>query len=152
MIEVLKDTTPDPTIMEAYVDGSYNKKTKTYGYGCLIMHNGGSENIIGTGTNPLKATMRNVAGEIDGAMAAMSRASHTEGVKLLRIYHDYIGISKWCTGEWKTNKLWTKLYKTYYDGMIQKFKIEFIKVEAHSGNEFNDYADHLAKKACGLVE
>ena len=152
MIEVLKVEPPDPTIMEAYVDGSYNKSTRVYGAGCVIIYNGTYENLMLTGDNPLKASMRNVAGEIDAAMLAMTKAYNTEGVKLLRIYHDYTGIAYWCTGKWKANKLWTQLYKKHYEDVVKKIKIEFIKVAAHSGDEFNDCADYLAKKACGLAE
>ena len=66
------------------------------------------------------ASMRNVAGEIYGSMAAMKYALE-KGIKKLSIYYDYMGIAKWCTGEWKTNKDGTIAYKKYYD------KIRFSK-------------------------
>ena len=35
--------------------------------------------------------------------------------------------------------------------MSNKIKIKFRKVKAHSGVTYNDKADELAKKACGLL-
>lgn len=142
----------DPSVMIAYVDGSYNKSTKEYGSGCLIIHNGTTEELTATGKDPLKATMRNVSGEIDASMTAMEKATSTEGVTTLHIYYDYKGVEMWCTGKWKTNKLWTMMYKKFYDKVCKNLNIKFHKVEAHSNDVFNDRADYLAKKACGLLE
>lgn len=94
------------------------------------------------------AEMRNVAGEIMGAAQAMKTAKAL-GLKELTIYHDYEGIAKWCTGEWKTKKEWTKKYKAFYDEISQDITVSFQKVEAHSGNQYNDIADKLAKEAVG---
>ena len=88
--------------------------------------------------------MRNVAGEIFGSMAAMEYAVN-HGITNLSIYYDYMGISKWCTGEWKTNKEGTKAYKAYFDSLKDKLIIHFQKVKGHSGDEYNDLADELAK-------
>lgn len=141
----------DPSVMIAYVDGSFDKETKTFGSGCVIIHNGLIEQKTSSGTDPLKASMRNVAGEVDAAMMAMTTASNTKGVKTLVIYHDYIGIEKWCTGEWKANKVWTQIYQNYYNKVSKQIDIQFVKVAAHSGDKYNDMADNLAKKACGLI-
>ena len=147
---IIPETKPGEMI--AYVDGSYNKKTKTYGSGGLIIFDGNVQEFSFPGTNPLKATMRNVAGEIDASMAAMYIASKAECVKTLKIYHDYEGVAKWCVGNppWKANTQWTTQYKQYYNEMSKRFTIEFIKVTAHSDDQLNNYVDLLAKKACGL--
>ena len=63
----------------------------------------------------------------------------------LTIVHDYQGIASWCTGEWKTNKEGTKAYKAYFDSLKDKIIIHFQKVKGHSGDEYNDLADELAK-------
>ena len=67
----------------------------------------------------------------------------------LVIYHDYEGIAKWCTGEWKAKKKWTKKYKAFYQEMSQKIDISFVKVAAHTGDVYNEQADKLAKEAVG---
>lgn len=95
------------------------------------------------------AKMRNVAGEIKGAEAAM-RYAVSEGLDKITIYHDYEGIAKWCLGEWKANKEGTKAYKRFYDSIKNQVLIEFVKVKGHSHDKYNDMADRLAKNALGL--
>ena len=58
---------------------------------------------MGSGANPEMASMRNVAGEIEGAMAAISYAEQN-GIQELTIYYDYIGIENWPTGKWNANE------------------------------------------------
>lgn len=50
------------------------------------------------------ASMRNVAGEILGAMAAVEKAEEL-GLSQLIIYYDYSGIEAWATGEWQAKKI-----------------------------------------------
>ena len=80
----------------------------------------------------------------DGAQVAMKMAVE-QGAESLTIVHDYQGIASWCTGEWKTNKEGTKAYKAYFDSLKDKIIIHFQKVKGHSGDEYNDLADELAK-------
>ena len=93
--------------------------------------------------------MRNVAGEIKGAEAAMQYALD-HGIREIAIYHDYEGIAKWCLGEWKTNNAGTKAYKAFHNKAKSRVKIRFVKVAGHSGNKYNDMADKLAKEALGI--
>ncbi|MDU3828142.1 MAG: RNase H family protein, partial [Peptostreptococcus sp.] len=65
----------------------------------------------------------------------------------LDLYFDYNGIEKWCTGEWKTNKEGTKNYKQFYDGIKNRLRVNFYKVKAHSGVDYNELADKLAKES-----
>lgn len=138
--------------LTAYVDGSYNTLTKEYGYGAVLL----SDDCIiaelcGKGADEEMAAMRNVAGEIQGAEAAM-RYALEKGYSELAVYHDYEGIAKWCLGEWKTNKTGTKAYKKAYDSIATRVSIEFVKVKGHSGDKYNDMADTLAKKAAGILQ
>ena len=90
--------------------------------------------------------MRNVAGEIEGAMAAMNIALK-RNIHILYLHYDYMGIEKWANGEWKANKVGTKKYAEYYNSIKDKLKVIFIKVKAHSGNKYNEEVDALAKEA-----
>ena len=133
----------------AYVDGSYNIETTRYGCGVVLLIGGGEITISRAFDDPDMALMRNVAGEIEGASIAM-RYCAENGITEIDLYYDYAGIEKWCTGEWKTNKAGTMAYKRFYDEISKTVKVNFIKVKSHSGNEYNDKADRLAKDAVGV--
>ncbi len=142
-------TTPKVEKITAYVDGSYNVATKEYSYGAVIFAGEKKECFSEKFNDPELATMRNVAGELEGSMKAMRYAVEA-GAKELDIFYDYEGIEKWCTGAWKTNKDGTKAYKAFYVQISQKVKVNFHKVKGHSGDRYNDEADVLAKAALGI--
>ena len=133
----------------AYVDGSFNIATNEFSYGAVIFYDGKEVHLNEKFDDEELASMRNVAGEIYGSMAAMQYAVDN-GVKKIKIYHDYEGIAKWCQGLWKTNKEGTIAYKRYYDEVSKRIKVEFVKVKGHSGDKYNDLADRLAKEALGI--
>lgn len=133
----------------AYVDGSYNAVTGEFSYGVVMFHQGEELHFSKKYDDEELAAMRNVAGEIKGAEAAMAYALEHD-MKELTIYHDYEGISKWPLGLWKTNKVGTIAYKNYYDKISKSVHIKFVKVKGHSGDRYNDEADRLAKEALGL--
>ena len=139
----------NPGCVEIYVDGSYNSATGEFSYGMVVLLGGQEETYSQSFQDEELATMRNVAGEIKGAEAAMQYALD-HGIREIAIYHDYEGIAKWCLGEWKTNKEGTKAYKAFYDKARSQVKISFVKVTGHSGNKYNDMADKLAKEALGI--
>lgn len=136
--------------MIAYIDGSFDEESGYYGYGGVIFIKDGKETFQGKSNEKYMVEMRNVAGEIKASMLAMEKAL-VKSVDTLYIYYDYAGIEKWCTGEWKRNKLATKEYKRYCDNVKEKLDLVFIKVEAHSGDKYNDEADRQAKEALGLL-
>ena len=68
-------------------------------------------------------------------------------VKKIYLHYDYTGIENWAVGNWKTNNIATKSYKEFIDSVSDVIKIEFIKVDAHTGDYYNEMADTLAKNA-----
>lgn len=139
----------DKDLMISYVDGSYNIKTKEYGCGVVIFTNEGKKTLSKKGTNEEYSKSRNVAGEILGAVESMELALEM-GKKTLKIYYDYRGIEEWALGNWKTNNILTKNYKIKYDNIKKSLKVIFNKVEAHTGDKYNEEADILAKKSVGI--
>ena len=131
------------------MDGSFSSG-KSFGCGCIILKDGEVIAEISKAYEDEElASMRNVAGEIKASELAMQYALDN-GYTSLSIYHDYQGIASWCLGEWKTNKAGTIAYKQFYDDIKDKLKVHFIKVKGHSGDEYNEIADRLAKKALGI--
>ncbi len=135
----------------AYVDGCFNKDTNEYSCGVVIFYDGGEEHFSQKYNDPVMATMRNVAGEIEGAKRAIKFCIDNK-IKSVDIFYDYEGIEKWCTGAWKVNKPGTIEYKKYYNSVKNILKITFVKVKGHSGNTYNDLADSLAKAAVRIGE
>ena len=133
----------------AYVDGSFDETTGRFAFGAVIFHNGSEHTMNGSFFDEELSLMRNVAGEIKGAEAAMSYCDE-RGIKNLMLYYDYQGIEKWCTGEWKTNKPGTIAYRQFYLEISKRVNVTFNKVKGHSGDRYNDMADSLAKEALGL--
>ena len=140
----------DELIPYAFVDGSYNVKTKTYGFGGFLVCNGKRYTLQGCGNLPDMVSMRNVAGEICGCREAVETAKR-HGLKKLIIYYDYLGVEYWATGKWRRNKEATKEYHKYIVEAQKEIDIHFIKVKSHSNIPGNDKADYLAKQAVGLI-
>lgn len=136
--------------LTAYVDGSYDDANKVYAFGCVFLFADGSmRTYIGNGTEPASLAMRNVAGEMLGAMYAMQFAVKN-GFRRLHLCYDYMGIEKWAVGEWKTNKDLTKKYAAFMQRQGHFIEVHYHKVAAHTNQKFNEMADREAKR--GLTE
>ena len=133
----------------AYVDGSYDAKTKAFSYGMVLFHKGEELHFSEKFTDSSLAEMRNVAGEIKGSQAAMQYCLD-HGITSITIYHDYEGIARWCNGEWAAKKPGTIAYAAFFKTLSQKVAVRFVKVKGHSGDTYNDMADQLAKGALGI--
>lgn len=135
----------------AYIDGSFNEATNEYGCGVVVFYRGATKELSKKNNNPDLATMRNVAGELMGAINSIKIAISL-GAKQINIFYDYEGIEQWAIGNWKTNKEGTKKYKSFIDSVKNKITIKFQKVKAHTGVKFNERADILAKASLGLAD
>jgi len=132
----------------AFCDGSFDKKRERYAYGVLIIDNNLQEHeICGSSKNAKYISTQNIIGEVLGVINAMDWAVSNNYEKV-KIYHDYEGLSKWITGEWKVKsnvaEMFVSLYNNKFSDLLQ---VEFEKVKGHSNNKYNDKADELAKRA-----
>lgn len=132
----------------AYTDGSFDKHLGRYSYGVVIVDDMMQEfSLCGYGDNKKYLSSNNIIGEIFGVINAMDWAV-SNGYGKLRIYHDYEGLSKWISGEWKASsdaaKMYVSLYNEKFDGVLE---VEFVKVKGHSNNSYHDKADALAGSA-----
>ena len=127
---------------EVYTDGSYVDGNYAWAY-VFVKNDQVVYEDSGIGKNPEAAAMRNVTGEIAAVLYAVKRAA---GLKArIRINHDYAGIACWVNGQWQTKNVYTELYvklMKQYEGFYV-----FRKVQAHSGDKYNEYVDKLARAA-----
>jgi len=103
----------------AYVDGSYDDATKSFSYGIVFFYKGKMFEFSKAFKSNELSSMRNVAGEIKGAEAAMQYCID-QNIPKLKIYHDYEGISRWCLGEWQATKKGTISYVSFYNKIKNK--------------------------------
>ena len=133
--------------LTAYVDGSFDPSIGKYAFGCILLTPDGE--IIresGNGQDPESLAIRNVAGEMLGAMYAVQWAIN-HGYPSLTIYYDYEGIAKWAKGDWKAKNKRTQQYAEFMNGKRSYIQLSFQKVKAHSGDHYNEEVDKLAKSA-----
>lgn len=132
----------------AYVDGSFSKQTGEFACGAVLFWQGERLLFSKKYNDPDLAEMHNVAGEILGAVAVI-RYCLEHHVPALEIHHDYEGVGKWATGLWKANKAGTQAYAALCRQAMAQMQLTFVKVKGHSGNQWNDLADTLARRALG---
>lgn len=131
----------------AYVDGSYDKASRAYSYGVVLLIDGKIiEKLSNADDDERYAGSYQIAGECFGALNAM-RWAINHGYKKIKICYDYLGIEKWAKKEWQAKKPVSKDYVAFYDRFSRQVDVVFVKVKAHSGIEMNDLADQLAKDA-----
>lgn len=134
---------PEKNHAIAYVDGSYVKKQNSTGYGIVFMYE--NEEPVFMYGRCQSSKMRNIKGEIYAAQLATEKALEY-GCEHIEIYHDYVGVANWVTGSWKAKKDETKEYRKKMNQYQTMIDIGFCKVKGHSGNEWNEKADLLAKE------
>ena len=136
-------------MVHIYVDGSFNSKTNHSGWGFVVVSSDEKDILhedFGKTTNP--AMSRQIDGELEATKQALLWVA-TNKYNEVRIYHDYIGISKWYQNVWKAKKQVAKDYVTFCDSFKKEnkhIKVAFHHVYSHTGNKWNEYVDVLAHK------
>ena len=156
-VNIEKDNAPDVLKSDddldkpyAFVDGSFNPDTGVYGYGGYLFDGTTKYPLQGHGRNPEMASMRNVAGEIEGSMAAVRKAEEL-GIREMTMFYDYQGIEQWAIGQWKTNNDSTRAYAEFMKSDNRSVSLSFVHTKGHSGIEGNEIADVMAKNSVGIA-
>src|SRR5262245_7450016 len=131
-----------PGRYEIYVDGSFiNGST---GYGVVVLNNG---KVVAELSRSVPESVvdgsRQVAGELVAVKEALKWCEQHSIIEVW-IYYDYYGIEKWATRQWKANLPLTVEYAKCVSECA--IKVNWRKVNSHSGNRWNDRADLLAKQ------
>lgn len=132
---------------KAYTDGSYFDSV--WGSAVVILDEMNNPVVYLTDSGIDTEGIRNIKSELTAAMKAIGfvRRFLNDGDTELVIYHDLEGIQKWADKQWGANKKSTQKYQCFVEEARKDIKVSFIKVKAHSGIEFNEKVDKLAKNA-----
>lgn len=147
-----EDAKYDQNVLQAYVDGSFDIQTKRYSYGLVLVKNNKIIHIDrGAAKDTKQAALRQIAGELQAAMEAMSFAVNISENKIL-IFHDYEGISHHATGFWQRKEESSQKYYEFYQQITndKNLDVTFIKVDSHTGDLYNEIADEQAKIALNM--
>lgn len=128
----------------AYIDGSYDKHSRTIGAGGIMFFNGEEHRFSFGENNPKYTAFWNVSGELLAAMYVMNYALENN-ISKCSLYYDYMGIEMWATKRWKRNNALTEEYAVFCDTIFPHVTVYFHKVAAHTGDTYNEIADQLAK-------
>ncbi|MED2879583.1 viroplasmin and RNaseH domain-containing protein [Bacillus wiedmannii] len=132
--------------LKAYIDGSFDNDKKYYSYASIIFFDNKRIELAEADNDPEIVEQRNVAGEVNAVISVINFALNNN-VKSIEVYYDYAGIEKWATKEWKAKNKFTQGYVEFIDKYKDVIDIQFIKVKSHSGDEYNEQVDALAKES-----
>jgi len=128
--------------LHAYVDGSFI--SGKVGFGLVIIQDDAKIfEDVGSVNNPEYLEARQVSGELM-AVGKVIQWCKQHGHTSITIHYDYAGIKEWAVGNWKAKQPLTQRYAQFValSGII----ITWNKIQAHSGDQWNEYVDKLAKR------
>lgn len=135
--------------LHIYVDGSYNISTQRYSYGLVVVNDNVVE-YMESGAHDSKSNIRQIAGELDGAVNGVEYALK-KGAKKVVLFHDYEGIFHHATGSWDRKDASSTEYYEKMNLLFSKgIEVIFVKVDSHTGDFFNELADESCKKRLGI--
>ena len=135
----------DTCELRAFIDGSFDKKLGMVGSGGVMLVGEKEIEFSLATTDPKYVEYWNVSGELLAALHVVKYAIDHRYTSC-SLYYDYMGIEMWATGRWKTNNPVTTNYAKVMKEWASQIRIDFHKVKAHSGINYNDRADALARK------
>jgi len=139
----LKGVTEESELsLQVYVDGSFSPDFPYSGWGLVVVENNQELYRLG-GVTPFPAMSRNIDGELFAAIKALEWLN--EHQKVGTICHDYEGIARFAKGEWKAKSTVALEYIKKARPLLGENK--FKKVDAHTGHQWNDLVDQIAKDA-----
>jgi ribonuclease HI len=125
---------------QLYVDGSYINGQ--VGFGAVLLNDGVEvQRFSGRVLEDLQS--RQVGGELMATMTALTWCGQNS-ISPVEVLYDYEGIEKWARGLWKANLPLTQRYALYMKAC--PVKVKWHKVRSHTGVEWNEIADELARQ------
>ena len=132
-----------------YVDGSYNGKTDSYGYGVYVDDEKSPKIFSGGGSCEFGGN--NIEGEIKAAMVALDYAKRSGKYDSVTICHDLKHIGLIGDHIETPHTSYTMDYGAFVDKVRRSgLAVDFIHTKGHTGVKGNEYVDKLAKIGCGI--
>ena len=142
------DGFPTTDAIQIWVDGSclQNGEEPLYFGWAYVIFDGERELHRESGHDvPAEARRhRNVAGEIQAVLYALEWC-RARDIAAAAIHFDYQGLASWVEGTWKTTTAFTRAYAERVRAL--GITLTWHKVQAHSGNPYNELVDQLAREA-----
>ncbi len=142
------DALPTTDAIHIWVDGSCLPNSNgrlTFGWAYVILDNERELHRASGHDVPAEARRhRSVAGEIQAVLHALEWCRE-RGITAATIYFDYQGLASWVEGTWKTRTSFTRAYAESVRAL--GMSLTWHKVQAHSGEEYNELVDQLAREA-----
>ena len=138
--------------LHIYVDGSYNSGDGRYSYGVVAVRNNVVEYIeSGADKNTSERNIRQIAGELKGALRAIEYASK-KGENKVVLFHDYEGIAHHATGAWERKETSSMEYYNKMQNLMNLgIEVIFVKVDSHTGDLFNELVDEKCKECLNIT-
>lgn len=92
---------------------------------------------------------KNLVGELEAALIVVKQALELDCARLVIVY-DCESIETLATGKSAPKSRVSKYYAAKMNEYMKQLDISFSYSKAHSGNEWHNFADRLAKQGCGL--
>lgn len=138
-------------VIKAYVDGSVlsiDGGLEHIGYGVVFVYRKKvKDRLFGRVKETSYFPYKNVSGEVFAVAQAVAYAV-SNCYDYIEIYHDCRASRDWAEGHSKPSNQMSKSYRDFLDYASKFVEIKFVKVQAHSGDFYNNYADALAKAGC----
>lgn len=133
--------------LRIYVDGSYMPSVSDHAGWAYIVIKDDKEFAGANGATDEPALSRNIDGEIEAVLEATKWFNQYRQKGGAVIVHDYEGIAQWALGNWKAESEIAKRYvSVLYPGRASYLGLSFESVKGHSGDQWNDRVDSLAKE------
>lgn len=138
---------------KVYIDGACNNDTREGAWAYIMLYD--DFIIKKSGNKPFTTSNEMELKALEVALLDCKSA----GIKELEIFSDsaYVvngllngTVRKWKKNKWKNRKGKNIKHKELWKNILfilDGISVQIVKVEAHSGNYYNDMVDHLAKEA-----
>lgn len=150
---IKEDETYPKDCLHCYVDGSFKDEAGNYSYGLVCVKDNKVIHLEnGLGNNKEAISMRQIGGELLGALKALAY-TRDNGYNKVVIFFDYKGVCLHGLGYWKRDTKFSEQYYEWVQNFMKKnpgIEIIFCKSDAHTGDDFNEIADGMAKMAIDI--